>query len=322
MKPTVSVIVPIYNVEPWLPRCVESILAQTHRELEILLVDDGSPDRGGALCDGYAAKDPRVKVLHRENGGLSAARNAGLDAMTGELVAFVDGDDWLEPAALEALYAEMARTGAELVIGGYDRVEDTTGRTSPAPDSPDARRVYPRDEGVRRFFRFGCAAWGRLYRRELFDGVRFPVGEINEDEAVMPTLLDRCTCIAETDAILCHYRCRPGSITAAPFSAAKLAWPRHARENLRFAQRKYPNAVPEAAARYRTSLLWALREIALSEGDFPPETAALQTELRECMARFPRVPWADGRERLRALLCARFPLNLYRFILRLRHGGR
>ena len=100
-NPRISVIVPVYNVEQYLPRCVESILAQTYENLEILLVDDGAKDGSGAICDAYARQDERVKVIHKENGGLSSARNAGIDASTGEYLSFVDSDDWIEPDMYE-----------------------------------------------------------------------------------------------------------------------------------------------------------------------------------------------------------------------------
>ena len=105
-KPLISVIVPVYNVAAWLPRCVDSILAQTYENLEILLVDDGSTDGSGNICEEYAKKDTRIRVLHKENGGLSSARNAGLDAAAGAYIGFVDSDDWIAPE----MYAELRRT--------------------------------------------------------------------------------------------------------------------------------------------------------------------------------------------------------------------
>ena len=112
-----SVIVPVYNVEAYLPRCVDSILAQSYSNLEVILVDDGAKDASGAICDAYAAKDPRVKVIHKENGGLSSARNAGLDIALGEYIAFVDSDDWIEPDAYQHLLEVMERYDVRLVCG-------------------------------------------------------------------------------------------------------------------------------------------------------------------------------------------------------------
>ena len=121
MEKLVSVIVAVYNIEEYLPRCVDSILAQTYRNLEIILVDDGSKDQSGSICDSYAEKDRRIKVIHKKNGGLSDARNAGMDAATGEYIGFVDGDDWIEPDMYRAMYfaceKEKAQRSEERRVG-------------------------------------------------------------------------------------------------------------------------------------------------------------------------------------------------------------
>lgn len=126
MGKLVSVIVPIYNVEPYLEKCVDSILAQTYPDLEVILVDDGSPDGCGAVCDRYAAQDARVRVVHKENGGLSSARNAGLDAATGEYVMFTDGDDWIEPDMVSVLVQGSTANGADITTCNL-RSESTSG---------------------------------------------------------------------------------------------------------------------------------------------------------------------------------------------------
>ena len=135
-KTKISVIVPVYKAEAWLARCVDSILAQTFRDLEVILVDDGSPDGSGALCEGYAAADSRVKAIHKANGGVSSARNAGIEAASGEWVAFVDSDDWLEPDYLERLADRLTGPDCDVVMGGA-RITDgvsITGR--PCPPRP------------------------------------------------------------------------------------------------------------------------------------------------------------------------------------------
>lgn len=274
MEPLISVIVPVYKVEPYLHKCVDSILAQTYRRLEIILVDDGSPDQCGAICDEYAEKDGRVKVIHKPNGGLSDARNAGMRIMSGELVAFVDSDDWIEPTMYERLYALLDQFQADMAFGGV--ADDwecgnavTTTKTSdygPTPFAEDAVAA------MRRYFHGSWAAWDKLYRAKLFDGIFYPVGEINEDEAIVLHLLDRCDRVCYTNEIFYHYMRRDNgnSITTSAFSEKKLAWPQHCEANLHFVQEHYPELIPDAAARYRSSLLWALREMALSDS-FSPE---------------------------------------------------
>ena len=129
-SPCVSVIVPVYKVAAYLPRCVDSILAQTWRNLEIILVDDGSPDECGSICDVYAEKDPRIRVIHKENGGLSSARNAGLDTASGEYIGFVDSDDWIEPEMYARMLALMEKYDAKMVCAGRYDVDGRTGERS------------------------------------------------------------------------------------------------------------------------------------------------------------------------------------------------
>lgn len=318
MEPLISVIVPVYNVEPYLRKCVDSILNQTYRNLEIILVDDGSPDNCGAICGEYAAKDGRIKVIHKENGGLSDARNAGLQVMSGSFLTFVDSDDMLPERAVELLANTASKTNADLVIGGYVRFEDIPPEETEAPASVQTMTGV---EAMREFFRGGCASWARLYRREIHAELSFPVGEINEDEAIVLHILERCHRVACTNEIVYFYRCRPESITTMAFSPKKLAWPKHCRENLAFVQGKYPELELDAAARYRGSLLWALREIALSGQNFSKEVKLLQKELRSQHALFERAPFENGADKLRYHLLKRFPLWIYKTLLCLRHSA-
>ena len=118
-KPLISVIVPVYNVEQYLPKCIDSILAQTYENLEIILVEDGTKDSSGVICDEYAAKDARIRVIHKENGGLSSARNAGMEIARGEYFGFVDSDDWIEPEMYENLMALAQKYDADVFVKGY-----------------------------------------------------------------------------------------------------------------------------------------------------------------------------------------------------------
>jgi glycosyltransferase involved in cell wall biosynthesis len=231
MEPLISVIVPVYNVEPYLRKCVDSILNQTYRNLEVILVDDGSPDNCGAICDEYAARDTRIKVIHKTNGGLSDARNAGLDIMAGDYVAFVDSDDWIEPSMYKRLLALLLRYDADLAFGGVsDDLEQgeaiTTVKQSNYGNTPFSESSVA---AMRRYFQGSWAAWDKLYKAELFDTIRFPVGEINEDEAIVLHLLDRCKTVCYTNEIFYHYMRRPTgqSITSSAFSLKKLVWVKH-----------------------------------------------------------------------------------------------
>ena len=215
--PRISVIVPVYKVEAYLHRCVRSIQAQTHRDLEIILVDDGSPDGCGASCDGFAAEDARIKVIHKENGGLSSARNAGLDIATGDLIGFVDSDDCIEPSMYGRLLQALEDAQADMSLCGYDHVSEA-GVADPAVVCPLTDGVLTGQEALsavdtlRPDYFYYVTAWNRLYRRQLFDGLRFPEGKLHEDEFTAHHLFDRCARVAVVGDVLYHYVQRSGSI--------------------------------------------------------------------------------------------------------------
>lgn len=216
-RPAVSVIVPVYKVEDCLPACAESLLGQTFTDFELIFVDDGSPDGCGALCDGYAAKDSRVKVIHRQNGGLSAARNSGLDVAEGETIAFVDSDDVVAADYLEKLHAALEESGADMALCA---VEDVDEAGAPLHERvltvPEATGVFGGRELLANFFGPASTcytvAWNKLYRRKLWDSLRYPAGRIHEDDAVAHLLYwqaEKVVCLAD---VLYFYRLRQGSI--------------------------------------------------------------------------------------------------------------
>lgn len=213
--PLISVIVPVYNVEKYLRECVDSLLQQTYKNLEIILVDDGSLDECGAICDEYEGKDSRVKVIHKENGGLSDARNTGLALARGAWIAFVDSDDWVEARYIEELYELCKKTNTRMSICKARKVfEDGTceiGRTKKV----DARKgaVVSKYYILQGYDGFYGTSWNRLCARELYDGIEFPTGRIHEDEGTTYKLVDQCSVISVIDKVLYHYRARKGSIT-------------------------------------------------------------------------------------------------------------
>ena len=203
----ISVIVPVYKVEPYIHKCLDSILAQTYQNLEIILVDDGSPDSCGKICDEYVARDPRIKVIHKPNGGLSDARNAGLDVCTGEYIGFVDSDDWIEPHMYQRLYELIQQFNADMAFGGVadDVLQGNIVRTVKTSDYGETPFAEDNVAAMRRYFHGSWAAWDKLYRAELFREIRYPVGEINEDEAIVLPLLDRCNAVCYTNEVFYHY---------------------------------------------------------------------------------------------------------------------
>lgn len=179
----ISVIIPVYNVQDYLDACVESVLTQTVVELECILIDDGSTDSSGVLCDGWALRDARVRVIHKPNGGLSDARNAGLDVATGEAIAFVDADDRLPPGALEVLFEKLIFERADVAVGTVALHDCRTGE-----ERPYAPLSTPCPKGVLDQL-FNVSACNKLYRRHVFAARRFPKGIKFEDVPVWADIL-------------------------------------------------------------------------------------------------------------------------------------
>ncbi|MCL1877549.1 MAG: glycosyltransferase [Defluviitaleaceae bacterium] len=181
----ISVIVPIYNLEDYAPKCVESILCQTYENLEVILVNDGSTDQSGALCDHYK-KDKRVKVIHKKNGGLSDARNVGMDAATGEYIGFVDGDDFICPDFYETLVALLKESDADVSMLTFNKVKN--GVAAPKLPPEDMPQVYERDDALKLLLmdkEIESYVWNKLYKAELLKGLRFPLGMVFEDVCIM-----------------------------------------------------------------------------------------------------------------------------------------
>jgi glycosyltransferase involved in cell wall biosynthesis len=214
----VSVIVEVYNIKEYLPRCVQSLLGQTVGDFEILLVDDGSTDGSGVLCDELARTDERIRVIHKENGGLSDARNARLDQAAGDWILFVDGDDYLVRHALERLL-EQARKDVDFVQFHYHETEDCTWQ------GDDRQAACPDEETYRnklwqRLYEWGGVAASsctKLWNRQVFENVRFQKGILHEDEELLNRVLPQCRRVIYTRLELYGYFMRPGSIVHSGF---------------------------------------------------------------------------------------------------------
>ena len=192
----VSVIVPVYQVEGTLDRCVASILSQTFRGLEVLLIDDGSPDRCPALCDTWARRDPRVRVIHQSNAGLSAARNTGLDHARGSFIAFVDSDDEVLPTFIESMIVPLWKHHADMAVCGIwsDKPDwgDAAGNVFPDIGEVVTGNVFLAKSVETPARAPYVVAWNKLYRRRLFDSIRFPAGKVHEDEYVYHLVAAEC----------------------------------------------------------------------------------------------------------------------------------
>ena len=223
MDPLVSIIVPVYNVKPYLNRCVDSLLGQSYQNMELLLVNDGSTDGSEVLCDEYAAQDARVRVLHKKNGGLSDARNAGMKVATGDLITFVDSDDYISKDFIEILFEAMLENKSDIAIANMKRTskrdEKNTSTAWKTSNFKSEDALISMLYGIP----FGTSACGKLFKRNLFKGVEFPYGKFSEDLfTIYKTILkSKSVTYVEFDGYFYYYR-DEGSIVVSGYKEKHL----------------------------------------------------------------------------------------------------
>lgn len=221
----VSVIVPVYKVEKYLHQCIDSIREQTYSRLEIILVDDGSPDNCGSICDKYSAEDSRIIVIHKENGGLSSARNAGLDIAAGKYVAFVDADDIVHPRYIEVLAALCERYNCDIAQCDFLAVTERSLRLPANPQQfllfYDGKQALSKLCTSKDAVKYSVA-WNKIYRKELFDEIRYPYGRIHEDEFTTYLIFWKASRVVVTNQYLYYYLQRTTSIMGQKFSVKRL----------------------------------------------------------------------------------------------------
>lgn len=251
MKPLISIVVPVYRVQEYLSRCVESLQRQTYSELEIILVDDGSPDRCGEMCDLFAAQDNRIRAIHQTNRGLSAARNAGTMEAKGEYITFVDSDDWVHPEYVERLWRVIQRTGADLAVCADQKVsaEQDAGV---AAGLTDCFSCLSREDALAEMLyqgRIETNAWGKLYLTRHAKECLYPEGRLFEDLATTYRFFALAEKVAVCDAVLYYYWQRPDSIMARKFEPSRFDELVSADEMYRFIQTRFPKQEPAACCR-------------------------------------------------------------------------
>lgn len=218
----ISIIVPVYNVEKYIHECVDSIINQTYKNIEIILVDDGSPDNCGKICDEYAEKDSRIKVIHKENGGLSDARNCGIDAASGEWLMFVDSDDYIESDMAQKLLDAAKKENADMAVCSVTLFKDNKRYTPDTYFSPEhtvSGIQLLKEKWLNVQFVIAC---NKIYRKELFEGIRYPVGKFHEDEFVIHYLLYKSQKVSIIEDKLYNYRQNEKSITGGGYSPHNL----------------------------------------------------------------------------------------------------
>lgn len=261
MKPLVSIIIPVYMVEKYINECIESIVKQTYTNIEIILVDDGSKDRCPQICDDWAKRDDRIKVIHKTNGGLSDARNVGLDKAEGKYVAFLDSDDFVSMRWIEEMLNVALDFNADVVACG--RYIYKSGECSPVHCLPEIKLFTP-EQAIGEILlgrELEEAAWDKLYKKELFESRRFPVGEINEDIVTIPYIIEECHAIYHVGKPLYYYRQTTEGITKSGYNSKKSIYLKHIKEIKNHVEKKYPTLKEEVSVfvgRYSYALLLQL----------------------------------------------------------------
>lgn len=214
-KPVVSVIVPVYNVEGYLRRCIESILGQSYEKIQIYLVDDGATDLSGKICDDYEKMDKRITVLHKENGGLSSARNAALDIEDGDYIVFIDSDDYVCKDYIKVLLQAIEETKADISVCDFVKGTDEE-YIFPRESNVLHKDVYSSRECLEQWHsshkKNETVAWGKLYRADLFENIRFPEGKLHEDIYITHCVIEKAEKVCFINNKLYYYFERPGSI--------------------------------------------------------------------------------------------------------------
>lgn len=320
MDELISVIVPIYKVETYLRRCLDSIINQTYRNLEIILVDDGSPDLCPGICDEYARRDERIKVIHKENGGLSSARNAGIEIMTGKFVTFVDSDDFLDAGALERWLEAAVRNNVDLVIGNFADYYDGDEICKRGNEQED---LWSAEEAIKKMLLENdrlCVAWGKLYKSDLFIQLRYPEDiKFAEDMYVIHKLFHMAQKIIYSHPVSYYYNQEGTSLVRSKFNIQKLNRVKAALEWLNFVDGHYKK-LHDAAIAYcgivvmnECITLFYLKEEA-AQNALEHYYHFLQSRYAELM----KNPYMKKSDRLKLRLIAKKRISIYTTLNKIR----
>ena len=258
-----SIIVPVYKVERFLDKCVESILAQTFSDFELILVDDGSPDDCGKMCDAWKTRDERLKVIHKENGGLSDARNAGIEIAEGDYIGFVDSDDYIKPDMFEVLVKNLEQNNADISICGYMDVYANGVRNESEDRSVFAWNQKETIENILLGKLVSVHVVNKLYKHELFATVRYPVGKISEDAYIVMDILDQIHTAVFTPYSAYCYNHREDSINTIKYREVDKTRIEAHEKNYQYICEKYPDMKKLAYERYLGAVVFVANKMLL-----------------------------------------------------------
>jgi len=250
----ISVIVPVYKVEKYLDACISSVVRQSYDNLEILLIDDGSPDNCPAMCDEWAKRDERIKVFHKPNSGLAGVRNFGLQHMTGRYLTWVDSDDTIHPDAIKILYDNLKNFDADISMGSWQKIYDIENyKDAKLNHNMGNVQVFVGDQVFRLLFKHNLplimASWSKLYKREVYDGVVYPEGRVHEDEWAHHIFAKASRLVFEDVAIYNNLQ-RAGSITSKKFNVARLGAVENLHDRVKFCESEKPEFYQAALNQY------------------------------------------------------------------------
>lgn len=268
----ISVIIPVYKTEQFLNQCILSVVEQFYSNLEIILVDDGSPDYSGQICDEWARKDSRIRVLHIANGGAGKARNVGVTVSRGNYVAFVDSDDYLSPYMYDVMLKGF-KDGIDIVECDYIVVKDSNARFEPLADKAESE-IYSVEAAMKEHIQdrlFRQIIWNKLYRRETLEGIPFPEGKLIDDEFWTYQVLGRAKKLVHINECLYAYRQQDGSVMHEAFSLRRLQAIEAKRNRLEYIKENFRGLYPEAHKNLWLSCLYmgqmSLKHLAVSENE-------------------------------------------------------
>lgn len=315
----IGVVIPVYNAEKYLKKCIDSILAQSFQEFELTLVDDGSTDRSGKICDEYAEKYEKIKVIHNSHLGVSEARNRGVDENTGEYITFVDSDDWIEERYLEILYQLIIEFQADLVISsGIDIIEGRQTRKKKIKnEQTDVKsEVISKAEAYRRMLLVEnntmVVPWAKLYHRKLFQLFRYPSGEIYEDVNVIDRIIEGCEKIVYTSYVGYFYLKRKGSIIHGKMSDKHMVSIKNAERLWEFIKDYYPEIEDAAKLHYLRTCFGVLNRMLVDPG-YQRECREMRKKIIEEERFLLFCSYADFLEWARAI-CLLIGIPWYRFV--------
>ena len=298
----ISVIVPVYNVEHYLPRCIDSILAQTYGQFELILVDDGSTDQSGRICDERAGGDGRIRVFHKKNGGLSDARNHGLDRMRGDYVTFIDSDDYVGRDYLCLLLDMLEENGADMSVVS---IQDTYSKELSFIESGDERVVLSGEAIIREMTvqeKLTCSACAKLFKRELFDGVRFPKGRPFEDLLTIPYLrYEGATCVCSTSKQYYYFQ-RLGSIMHSASEGLIQTWLDAMEQLLNYVDKMAPQTRRNAEYMFVQGVFWRAIDWKLNQDDYVCFSRGVRSRFFTLFCKGPFLPRLTLKERIKTAL--------------------